>query len=174
MDGELYQVAFQVEGFPKGCIQLCNESIERRLLAAATTLNGHVQSRIANAAVTLKPASPQTPQCSASKRLGLSANDSVYLNQSRPWSAPRFLTPTLDMLLPLFISCLLLLRASLAFKITGATGGHNLTTGARPCRLDINDFAQSGPPFDLYIQALNQLQKTDQADPLSYFQIAGE
>lgn len=78
------------------------------------------------------------------------------------------------MLILLLFSCLLLQRVSLAFKITGATGGHNVTTGARPYRLDINDFSQSGPPFDLYIQALNQLQKTDQADPLSYFQIAGE
>lgn len=78
------------------------------------------------------------------------------------------------MVLLSLIPCLLLLPVSLAIKVTGATGGHNSTTGARPYRVDINDFAQSGPPFDLYIQALNQLQKTDQADPLSYFQIAGE
>jgi tyrosinase len=44
----------------------------------------------------------------------------------------------------------------------------------RPFRLDINDLAQSGPAFDLYIQALSELQRTNQDDPLSYYQIAGE
>ncbi|ETN37390.1 uncharacterized protein HMPREF1541_08381 [Cyphellophora europaea CBS 101466] len=74
--------------------------------------------------------------------------------------------------IPLAI-CLLLSNLAVAFKITGAGGSHNATTGVRPYRLDINDFSQSGPPFDLYIQALSRLQARDQSDPLSYFQIAG-
>lgn len=67
----------------------------------------------------------------------------------------------------------LLLHLVGAVQITGARGGHDASTGARPFRLEMGDFAASGPGFDLYIQALNQMQATDQSDPFSYFQIAG-
>jgi hypothetical protein len=60
-----------------------------------------------------------------------------------------------------------------AIKITGATGGVDLATGARPFRLEINTFATLGAPYDLFILALRQLQSTNQTNPLSYFQIAG-
>ncbi|KAJ0120575.1 hypothetical protein J7T55_015304 [Diaporthe amygdali] len=42
-----------------------------------------------------------------------------------------------------------------------------------PVRREIDHFAQSGPPFDLFILALQALQAREQNDPLSYFQIAG-
>lgn len=45
--------------------------------------------------------------------------------------------------------------------------------GWLPQRREINDFAQSGPAFDLYIASLRALQARDQADPQSYFQISG-
>lgn len=45
--------------------------------------------------------------------------------------------------------------------------------GGLPQRREINDFAQSGPAFDLYIASLRALQARDQADPQSYFQISG-
>jgi hypothetical protein len=40
-------------------------------------------------------------------------------------------------------------------------------------RIPINDFAKSGPHFDLFVLALSILQERSQSDPLSYFQIAG-
>lgn len=61
----------------------------------------------------------------------------------------------------------------IAFKITGATGGIDPTTGARPLRYEIHDFANSGPSFDLLILALLRFQGTNQSDSLSYFQISG-
>ena len=132
---------------------------------------GHLQSCIANAAATIAPANTAMRRIKTARRL----SQWQCASQLRSATVCASLhTSAFDMLLLSLISYLLLLPASLAFKVTGATGGHNLTTGARPYRVDINDFAQSGPPFDLYIQALNQLQKTDQADPQSYFQIAGE
>lgn len=69
---------------------------------------------------------------------------------------------------------LILFSLSTAFRVTGATEGHNVTSGARPFRLDLESFVTSGPAFDLYIQAMNQMQAMNQSDPLSYFQIAGE
>jgi hypothetical protein len=64
-------------------------------------------------------------------------------------------------------------RISHAIQITGARGGQNDTTGARPFRQDLEAFVTTGPSFDLYIMALNEMQTTNQSDPLSYFQIAG-
>lgn len=72
----------------------------------------------------------------------------------------------------ILITCFL--PPSRPFQITGAPAGINTTTGGRAARLEINEIVSSGPAFNLYIQALNELQRTDQADPLSYFQIAGE
>ena len=62
---------------------------------------------------------------------------------------------------------------SLTFKITGATGGIDPETGARPFRHEISDFQSHGPAFDLYILSLSSFQSASQSDPLSYFQIAG-
>jgi hypothetical protein len=76
----------------------------------------------------------------------------------------------------LIILCTLLalfgLRA-IAYAITGVSAGVNNVTGERPFRQEINVFAVSGAAWDLYILSLRQLQQTDQSDPLSYFQIAG-
>lgn len=60
-----------------------------------------------------------------------------------------------------------------AIQITGATGGVNLATGERPFRREINVFATSGAPYDLFVLALLQLQSTNQSNILSYFQISG-
>ena len=66
------------------------------------------------------------------------------------------------------------IQFSSSFHVTGARGGRNASTGSRPFRLEIRDLAQAGPAWDLYIQALSQMQAKPQSDPLSYFQIAGE
>ncbi|KIW91999.1 uncharacterized protein Z519_06981 [Cladophialophora bantiana CBS 173.52] len=59
-------------------------------------------------------------------------------------------------------SVLLLIDCSIAFQITGAQGGVNSSTGVRPLRYEIHDFANSGPAFDLFILALIDLQDVDQ------------
>jgi hypothetical protein len=88
--------------------------------------------------------------------------------------APSIMSPSL---LRLVGTCLVLwafvTELTTAFQVTGATGGVNLTTGARPFRHEINSFATSGAPYDLFILALRQLQSTNQSSPLSFFQIAG-
>jgi hypothetical protein len=71
---------------------------------------------------------------------------------------------------------ILLLFSGLAeavFPVVGSHRGHDRDTGERPMRLPIDDFAKSGPPFDLFVLALSILQDRSQSDPLSYFQIAG-
>lgn len=73
----------------------------------------------------------------------------------------------------LFVLFAFVTESTTAFKITGATGGVDPSTGARPFRQEINTFATSGAPYDLFILALRQLQSTDQTQPLSFFQIAG-
>lgn len=46
--------------------------------------------------------------------------------------------------------------------------------GSIPLRRNVDVLeAESGPQWDLYIQALLEMQKVDSKDPLSYFQIAG-
>ena len=77
--------------------------------------------------------------------------------------------------LPILLTFLLLffLNGLTAFKVTGVSGGVNLTTGARPLRYEIHDFAKSGPPFDLLILSMMAFQAANQSDPLSYFQISG-
>lgn len=59
--------------------------------------------------------------------------------------------------------------------ITGAAdeGGDDYAH-SYPTRREINEFSQSGPPFDLFILALQVLQARNQSEPLSYFQIAGK
>ena len=75
----------------------------------------------------------------------------------------------------LLLACLVSLLAGKldAFQITGAQGGINAATGERPLRYEINDFASSGAPFDVFILALSAFQAVPQSDPLSYFQISG-
>ena len=61
-----------------------------------------------------------------------------------------------------------------AIQVTGATGGINATTGARPFRYDIDDLSKSGAAWDLFVLSLDHIQQLNQSDPLSYFQIAGK
>jgi tyrosinase len=68
----------------------------------------------------------------------------------------------------------LLRTGSATYAITGAHGGVNAQTGARPFRQNLKDFQGSGPAFDLYIQALSQFQKNDQGNLLSWYEVAGE
>lgn len=72
----------------------------------------------------------------------------------------------------LFCFLLLTLQAN-SLRITGATNGTNPTTGERPFRREINEFAGSGASWDLYILALQRMQSAPSNDPLSYYQIAG-
>ena len=58
--------------------------------------------------------------------------------------------------------------------INGLSCGVSNQTHERPLRLEINDFAGTGPAFDLYIQALQAFQATNHSDLSSYFQIAGQ
>lgn len=62
---------------------------------------------------------------------------------------------------------------SYAFAITGLQGGVNAATGERPIRQEISVFQYAGAAFDLYILALQQLMQRDQADPFSFYRIAG-
>ena len=65
--------------------------------------------------------------------------------------------------------------AAQAFAVTGATGGINARTGARPLRQDILKMQRTGgAAWDLYLQALQKFQAMDQQDALSWFQINGE
>ena len=59
------------------------------------------------------------------------------------------------------------------FAITGISAGVDLSTGARPFRQEFSTFQTSGPAFDLYIQALQNLTSKAQTGKLSYFQVAG-
>ncbi|RMD41599.1 hypothetical protein DV735_g3553, partial [Chaetothyriales sp. CBS 134920] len=61
--------------------------------------------------------------------------------------------------------------ASAAINIVGA--GSLSQDGPQPLRYEINTFSQSGPGWDLYVQALAAIQARDEADPMSYFQISG-
>ncbi|ROW08234.1 hypothetical protein VMCG_03309 [Cytospora schulzeri] len=59
-------------------------------------------------------------------------------------------------------------------SVTGPLTGVNMQTGAAPARMEINEiYAQGGPIWDLYVQALAELQAVDEDDELSYFQIMG-
>lgn len=92
---------------------------------------------------------------------------------------PTLLTVMLHLLIPrriplLPILLLLVFAGCLgAFKVTGALGGVDSVTGARPLRYEIHEFANSGAAFDLVILSLIAFQGTNQSDPRSYFQISG-
>jgi tyrosinase len=60
-----------------------------------------------------------------------------------------------------------------SYRITGPTSGINAATGERPSRRDLRTMQSSGPPFDLYIQALQMFQATNQANLLSWYSVAG-
>ena len=60
-----------------------------------------------------------------------------------------------------------------AVRITGSPAGVNTLTGERPVRQNINDLQSSGPAFDLYILALQQMEQQSQNSELSYYQVAG-
>lgn len=60
-----------------------------------------------------------------------------------------------------------------SIAITGSQAGVNQQTGQRPFRQDYRDFNKTGPPFDLYIQALQSFQNSNFNDQQSYFKIAG-
>ena len=60
-----------------------------------------------------------------------------------------------------------------SYAITGPTGGVDNNTGERPFRQEISNFQNSGPAWDLYILAFQKFTQTDQAQQLSYYQVAG-
>ena len=67
--------------------------------------------------------------------------------------------------LPLFVSSMVQ-----GYVITGANSGVN---GAqRPARQEIRTLADSGPAFDLYILALQQLAGDPQSNLTSYYQLS--
>ena len=71
---------------------------------------------------------------------------------------------------------ILLLLCSFAqgFVVTGATGGINGRSGARPFRPELTKFQRTGgPAWDLYLQALRKFQDMKQDDALSWFQFNG-
>lgn len=72
-----------------------------------------------------------------------------------------------------FLSLITLVARSSAVAITGPLGGVNETSGERPFRLEFSVFKDSGPAFDLFIQALYYFEQEDQDNLLSYFQVAG-
>lgn len=76
------------------------------------------------------------------------------------------------------LSCLaafsLLLICTEAIAIIGILAGVNITTGERPLRRNINQLYVSGPAWDLFLLALRKFQQVNQADPLSYYQVAGK
>ena len=60
-----------------------------------------------------------------------------------------------------------------SYAITGIAAGVQ-SSGQRPFRTEINQFATSGAAFDLYILSLQQMQQTDQSNTISFFQVAGQ
>ena len=57
--------------------------------------------------------------------------------------------------------------------IKGIQTGVDPRSGRRPFRQEFSIFKNSGPAFDLYIQALLRFYERDQTALLSYFQVAG-
>lgn len=76
-------------------------------------------------------------------------------------------------LLSLFGTVVLSAAAANSYAITGPTGGVNTNTGERPFRQEISNLQNSGPAWDLYILAFQKFTQTDQAQQLSYYQVAG-
>ncbi|GAM89119.1 hypothetical protein ANO11243_071540 [Dothideomycetidae sp. 11243] len=59
------------------------------------------------------------------------------------------------------------------YPITGVFGGVDNSTGARPARLNIVDLQNSGPAWDLYIQAFQNFTMDPSTELTSFFQVAG-
>ena len=79
----------------------------------------------------------------------------------------------LPRLLKQAFALILSICASSAFEITGASEGINPVSGTLPSRFEISSLSQSGAAWDLFILSLYEIQRSNQSDPLSYFQIAG-
>ena len=81
------------------------------------------------------------------------------------------------MALALHVLCFLIASFSLrlvhSFAVDGVATILNHTTGGPPVRLELSTLSQSGPAFDLFILALQQIQQANQSHELSYYQIAG-
>jgi hypothetical protein len=73
----------------------------------------------------------------------------------------------------LALTVTLLSRDVLGYTVMGVPAGVNTATGERPMRRDLKEFQASGAAFDLYVQALDQFQKDDQSDFLSYYEVSG-
>lgn len=73
----------------------------------------------------------------------------------------------------LVLTVTLLSRDVLGYTVMGVPAGVNTDTGERPTRRDLKEFQASGAAFDLYVQALDQFQKDDQSDFLSYYEVSG-
>lgn len=76
-------------------------------------------------------------------------------------------------LLSLFGAVVLFAAATNSYAITGPTGGVDGSTGQRPFRQEIFTLQNSGAAWDLYILAFQKFTQTDQAQQLSYYQVAG-
>ena len=76
-------------------------------------------------------------------------------------------------LLSVFGAVVLFAAATNSYAITGPTGGVDVNTGQRPFRQEISSFQSSGAAWDLYILAFQKFTQTDQAQQLSYYQVAG-
>jgi hypothetical protein len=75
----------------------------------------------------------------------------------------------------LFTALAAIFTMSAAFVVTGATGGVDSRTSARPFRQDILKLQRAGgAAWDLYLQALQKFQQLDQGNALSWYQFNGE
>ena len=72
-----------------------------------------------------------------------------------------------------FLSLALSTTVAAVYVVGGTQGGVNPDTGERPFRQEIGKLQASGPAWDLYILALQKFQQSNQAELLSYYQVAG-
>lgn len=70
------------------------------------------------------------------------------------------------------MSILLFVRFGLAITIHGAKERFDATTNTWPARLNINTLNTSGPAWDLFVLALQDMQDDHYSNPMSYFQIS--
>ena len=76
-------------------------------------------------------------------------------------------------LLSIFGTVVLFAAVTSSYAINGPTGGVDVNTGQRPFRQEISTLQSSGAAWDLYILAFQKFTQTDQAQQLSYYQVAG-
>ncbi|RBQ65817.1 hypothetical protein VDGD_21687 [Verticillium dahliae] len=61
------------------------------------------------------------------------------------------------------------------YPVVGVKSGINPLTRETPARRNISAlYEEAGPQWDLYVDALKAMQRTNETDPLSYFQIASQ